>query len=185
MLRPVQERGFLFPTAPCFGVGQSGAALTGFAFLFLSRACGGRYDPSFDEEFTQSFTSLAWPRASATAGSLWNYQASLDPSSQQYADLIANHNARLTARGCITCPNGCACDWNSKYVSTPLVCLSLSLSLCLSLCLSFSLSLFLSLSHPRTLSLSLSLSLIFGPCGNRCVHDLVPPVSALRRVPFP
>ena len=79
----------------------------------LTFAC--RYDPSYDEEFSQSFASLAWPRASASAASLWNFQASLDPTTQQYADLIANHNARLTARGSITCPNGCNCDWNSKY----------------------------------------------------------------------
>lgn len=32
------------------------------------------YGPQFDAQFSESFASLAWPRASASAGSLWNYQ---------------------------------------------------------------------------------------------------------------
>ena len=74
------------------------------------------YTPAFDEEFSQSFGNLAWPRASAAAGSFWHYDSSVVPGSAPFATLIANHNARLTARGSITCPNNCYCDWNSKCV---------------------------------------------------------------------
>jgi hypothetical protein len=72
------------------------------------------YDPQFDSIFSESFASLAWPRASAAAGSFWNFDSTLDPTSAEYASIISNHNARLTARGSTTCPNGCLCDWNSK-----------------------------------------------------------------------
>lgn len=72
------------------------------------------FDPAYDALFSKSFASLAWPRASAAAGSFWNYQASLDPATPQFAAIIAAHNARITARGSTSCPNGCYCDWNSQ-----------------------------------------------------------------------
>ncbi len=71
------------------------------------------YDPQFDDVFSQSYGALIWPRAAAAAGSYWNYVPSLDPTGAAFQALLSAHNGRLSARGGLTCPNSCYCDWNS------------------------------------------------------------------------
>ncbi len=73
------------------------------------------YDPEFDDLFADSFSGLTWPRASVAGASLWHYVQTLDATSTLFNDIITNHNARLVDRGSNTCPNGCLCDWNSRY----------------------------------------------------------------------
>jgi hypothetical protein len=122
--------------------GNKGLLMGGEAAMWSDMYCAGPvcpqngpwsiwYGPQFDDLFSQSFGNLAWPRASAAGGSLWNYVASMDPTSSTYATIIANHNARLIARGSTSCPNGCACDWNSKcgnpYGATPAYTTSITL----------------------------------------------------------
>lgn len=72
------------------------------------------YAPEHDAVFSESFANLIWPRAAGAAGSFWRFDATLTTASARYTETLANHNARLAARGSTTCPNYCGCSWNNK-----------------------------------------------------------------------
>lgn len=72
------------------------------------------YAPSADAQFSSSWLGMVWPRAAASGGSFWNYNASLASGTTDFTCAVEVHNARLQARGVDSCPNGCSCDWGSR-----------------------------------------------------------------------
>lgn len=66
------------------------------------------YPPSADDAFALSYSGLIWPRASAAGGAFWNYDPSIDTYGSEYAQMITDHNTRISARGVMSCKNGCA-----------------------------------------------------------------------------
>ena len=53
---------------------------------------------------------MIWPRGFVGAAAFWNYNASVDPSADEFVDAIWKTNDALRARGSLTCPSRCDCD---------------------------------------------------------------------------
>jgi hypothetical protein len=53
---------------------------------------------------------MIWPRGYVAAGSFWNFNASVDPSTQAFQDMIYKLNDDLSSRGSFVCPSHCSCD---------------------------------------------------------------------------
>ena len=68
------------------------------------------FDPSNDAEFGRSIGGMIWPRGYVGAAAFWNYNSSIDPSSQTFTDAIWRLNDQLAARGSWVCPSNCTCN---------------------------------------------------------------------------
>ena len=68
------------------------------------------FPPWADASFARSIGGMIWPRGYVGAQAFWNYDASVDPSSAEFANAIWKLNDELAARGSLTCPSHCSCD---------------------------------------------------------------------------
>eukprot|EP00658_Telonema_sp_P-2_P055802 TRINITY_DN4435_c0_g1_i1.p1 TRINITY_DN4435_c0_g1~~TRINITY_DN4435_c0_g1_i1.p1 ORF type:complete len:236 (+),score=52.02 TRINITY_DN4435_c0_g1_i1:180-887(+) len=68
------------------------------------------FAPSTDQEFGRSIGGMIWPRGYVAAGSFWNYNSTLDPSSAEFVASIWKLNDQLANRGALVCPSNCSCD---------------------------------------------------------------------------
>jgi hexosaminidase len=68
------------------------------------------FSPEHDKEFGQSVGGMIWPRGFVGAAAMWNYNASMDPSSAPFVDAIWALNDKLIAAGSESCPTNCSCD---------------------------------------------------------------------------
>jgi len=68
------------------------------------------FPPSADAKFSQSIGGMIWPRGYVAAGAFWNFNATEDPSSQDFQDRIYKLNDDLASRGSFVCPSHCSCD---------------------------------------------------------------------------
>ena len=57
------------------------------------------FPPSADGTFGKSVGGILWPWAYVGAGSLWNYNATVDPTSPGFVAAIYKLNDQLAARG--------------------------------------------------------------------------------------
>lgn len=81
---------------------------------------GWMYDSSQDKVFSESYSNMIFPHASAAAGSLWSgYSENLVPKglpSDMFIDMLDAHNIRLQSRNVSSCSTGCQCDWGSSCI---------------------------------------------------------------------
>eukprot|EP01063_Lacrimia_lanifica_P028236 TRINITY_DN4091_c0_g1_i3.p1 TRINITY_DN4091_c0_g1~~TRINITY_DN4091_c0_g1_i3.p1 ORF type:complete len:528 (+),score=230.90 TRINITY_DN4091_c0_g1_i3:113-1585(+) len=70
------------------------------------------YNPKHDAAFARAIGGLAWPRGMVAAQAFWNYHAA-DPVSDAFTKAVESINAQVQARGGLTCPNGCQCDYTT------------------------------------------------------------------------
>jgi len=81
---------------------------------------GWMYDPSRDDVFSESYSNMIFPHASAAAGSLWSgYSQDLVPKglpSDKFIDALESHTFRLRHRNVSACKSGCSCDWYVSFV---------------------------------------------------------------------
>ena len=68
------------------------------------------FPPARDAAFGKSLGGMIWPRGFVGAAAFWNYNASVDPSADDFVDAIWKTNDALRARGSLTCPSKCDCD---------------------------------------------------------------------------
>jgi hypothetical protein len=54
---------------------------------------------------------MIWPRGFVAAGAFWNFNASVDPGSAAFVQGVWALNEQLRARGSMTCPTNCSCDF--------------------------------------------------------------------------
>ena len=85
------------PTLQCGAFGGAGGA---------ARAM---FPPAEDTGFGKSVGGTLWPWGYVGAGSLWNYDAALDPQSAAFVARIYKLNDQLAARGSTVCPSHCNC----------------------------------------------------------------------------
>ena len=76
----------------------------------IDRVGAALFSPSRDTEFAKSIGGMIWPRGFVGAQAFWNYNASVDPSSEEFVQSVWILNDDLTARGSLTCPTKCSCD---------------------------------------------------------------------------
>ncbi len=69
------------------------------------------FPPAVDKEFGESIGGMIWPRGFVGASAFWNYNASVDPRSDEFVDSIWHLNDQLRQRGSLTCPSKCSCDF--------------------------------------------------------------------------
>jgi len=68
------------------------------------------FDPALDKEFGHSIAGMIWPRGYVAAASFWNYNQTVDPTSDEFTSAIWRLNDQLIARGSWACPTKCSCD---------------------------------------------------------------------------
>ena len=69
------------------------------------------YGRDMDEGFQQSLGGMMWPRGLVAAGAFYNYNASLNASSEEFAERIHLLNDALQQRGAFVCASGIACSY--------------------------------------------------------------------------
>ena len=75
---------------------------------------GWMSDPKYDTTYVQSFGKQVFPNTAATGASLWNFLNDTALPGNVLASLVDKHNNRLIARGVVSCPVGCHCDWGQS-----------------------------------------------------------------------
>ena len=68
------------------------------------------FDPAQDAAFGKSIGGMIWPRGYVGAAAFWNYNATADPSADDFVASIWATNDALAARGSLVCPTNCSCD---------------------------------------------------------------------------
>lgn len=68
------------------------------------------FDPTLDQEFSESIGGMIWPRGFVGAAAFWQYNSTADPSSPTFTEAIYGVNDKLKARGSYVCPTNCSCD---------------------------------------------------------------------------
>mmetsp|Transcript_20397 Transcript_20397/g.57386 ORF Transcript_20397/g.57386 Transcript_20397/m.57386 type:complete len:549 (+) Transcript_20397:3-1649(+) len=68
------------------------------------------FPPSADEAFAKSVGGMIWPRGYVAAASFWNFNASANASSPEFAEAVNRLNDAVVARGSLVCPSQCSCD---------------------------------------------------------------------------
>eukprot|EP00037_Helgoeca_nana_P014814 m.138437 g.138437 ORF g.138437 m.138437 type:complete len:567 (+) comp22726_c0_seq1:53-1753(+) len=71
---------------------------------------GALYARSQDAAYGKSLGGMVWPRGYVGAGAFWNWDASTDATSAEFAAKIWAVNDGLAARGALVCPSNCSCD---------------------------------------------------------------------------
>eukprot|EP01052_Picozoa_sp_SAG31_P011488 SAG31_NODE_651_length_13184_cov_4.999541_9_plen_356_part_00 len=67
------------------------------------------FPPQQDNAFGKSVGGILWPFGYIGAGSFWNYDAGLDPTTAEFVSRIWALNDKLQQRGSIVCPSRCNC----------------------------------------------------------------------------
>lgn len=75
---------------------------------------GWMSDPKYDTTYVESFGKQVFPNAAATGASLWNFLNDTALPGDVLASLLDKHNNRMIARGVVSCPVGCHCDWGES-----------------------------------------------------------------------
>jgi hypothetical protein len=71
---------------------------------------GTLYSRIQDEAYGRSLGGMIWPRGFVGAGAFWNWNASVDPGSDEFVGRIWALNEALGRRGSLVCPSNCSCD---------------------------------------------------------------------------
>ena len=80
-------------------------------YIATSKPVGAwMYNRTEDNAFSLSIQAMIWPRGIVAAGSFWNYQTALDPTSTEFVSVYDAQVYRIMARGIKSCPVGCKCD---------------------------------------------------------------------------
>ena len=74
---------------------------------------GSLYARSRDAAFGRSLGGMIWPRGFVGAAAFWNWNASIDATSEAVVAKIWALNDKLAQRGAIVCPSNCSCDQQS------------------------------------------------------------------------
>jgi hypothetical protein len=67
------------------------------------------FPPNADKAFGKSVGGILWPFGFVGAGSMWRFNATLDPTSPGFVTQIYKLNDQLAARGSNVCPSHCNC----------------------------------------------------------------------------
>merc|ERR1712130_228107 len=68
------------------------------------------FDPKYNNEFGHSIGGMIWPRGYVAAAAFWNFNASVNPASDEFTNFIWKFNDDLISRGSWSCPSKCACN---------------------------------------------------------------------------
>jgi hypothetical protein len=63
-----------------------------------------------DAEYAKSLGGMIWPRGFVGAAAFWNWNGSVDASSEGFVQSINSLNDALAKRGSLVCPSNCSCD---------------------------------------------------------------------------
>lgn len=106
---PANERKLLLGGEMAFWTDAYCPTLQCGAFGGPPQPARAMFPPSADGTFGKSVGGILWPWAYVGAGSLWNYNATVDPTSPGFVAVIYKLNDQLAARGSTVCPSHCNC----------------------------------------------------------------------------